>query len=261
MTATKKWICIFSDAGMAALTTFIDRMTLFTFDLDGTLAPIVEDPAGIMIPSDVRGHLKRLCRLANVVVLTGRARKDARAHLGFEPRFIVGNHGAEGLPGWEKREPGFARLCRQWEKQLQALLPQAFRNGIMIENKGCSLTLHYRGAPAPGVALSEILLAVRHLAPVPRQISGKFVVNIVPLESLNKGESLLQLMGHTDARHAVFIGDDVTDEDVFRLKHERVLGIRVGNHSSSEADYCLSDQNQIGRLLAEIIHALERAIP
>jgi trehalose 6-phosphate phosphatase len=258
MTATKKWNSIFSDVGSDALSAFIKPTTLFTFDLDGTLAPIVEDPAGIVIPDDVRGQLILLSRLAHVAILTGRARDDARVHLGFEPRFIVGNHGAEGLPGWEELEKGFVILCRQWEGQLRTLLPQAFRGGILIENKGCSLTLHYRNAPAPDIAHMEIRRAVQLLAPSPRQTFGKFVLNIAPPAALNKGEALLLLMEYAGAHRAVFIGDDVTDEDVFRLKHERILGIRVGNHSPSEADYCMPDQNQIGRLLTEIIHRLER---
>jgi trehalose 6-phosphate phosphatase len=260
MTAPKPWICIFSNAGRSALSAFSDPSTLFTFDLDGTLAPIVEDPAGIVIAGDVRESMTRLCRLADVAVLTGRARDDARIHLGFEPRFIVGNHGAEGLPGWERREREFVSLCAQWEDQMRALLPHAFRDGILIENKGRSLTLHYRTARAPDAALASIRRAAERLTPAPRQTSGKFVVNIVPPESLNKGEALLQLMTHAGAPRAVFIGDDVTDEDVFRLKHERVLGIRVGNHSPSEAEYCLSDQNQIGRLLTEIIRVIEGEI-
>ncbi|MFH1078866.1 MAG: trehalose-phosphatase [Pseudomonadota bacterium] len=261
MTATKEWISIFSDAGLAVLNAFIDRSTLFTFDLDGTLAPIVEDPVGIMISGDVREKLMCLCRLANIAVLTGRARDDARAHLGFEPRFIVGNHGAEGLPGWEQREGVFARLCRQWEDQLRTILPHALESGIFIENKGSSLALHYRKAQNREAAHAEILRAVQRLAPPPRRISGKCVENIMPFDSLNKGEALLQLMWHTGSERAVFIGDDITDEDVFHLRNDRVLGIRVGNSSPSEADYCLSDQNQIGRLLDEIIHILERVNP
>lgn len=261
MTATKNWICIFSNAGLAALSAFVDRTTLFTFDLDGTLAPIIEDPDRIMIPGDVREKMTRLCFLAMVAVLTGRARDDARAHLGFEPRFIVGNHGAEGLPGWEQLEGGFALLCRQWEDQLRTIFTHALESGIIIENKGSSLTLHYRKAPDREAAHAEILRAVQRLEPLPRRISGKCVENIMPSDSLNKGEALLQLMRHAGSDRSVFIGDDVTDEDVFRLRNDHVLGIRVGNSSSSEADYCLSDQNQIGRLLDEIIHALERAIP
>ncbi len=259
MTTTKRWTCILSDAGLAALRGAVGRETLFTFDLDGTLAPIIDDPAKIMIPGEIREKLIRLCFLATVAVLTGRACDDARAHLGFEPRFIVGNHGAEGLPGWEGREWKFARLCQDWEDQLRALLPHTPGSGVVIENKGRSLSVHYRKAPDREAAYAEILRAIPLLAPLPKQISGKCVVSIVPPGSLNKGEALLQLMRHAGFKQAVFIGDDVTDEDVFRLKSDRVLGIRVGNGSPSEADYCLSDQNQIGRLLDEIIHTLQRA--
>lgn len=258
MTMTK-WADIFSEAGRAALKKTIDHATLFTFDLDGTLAPIIEDPSRIMISHDIREKMARLCSLAPVVILTGRACEDARLHLGFEPLCIVGNHGAEGLPGSEDREREFARLCQDWEGQLRTLLPHAAEKGIVIENKGRSLTLHYRKAPVPEAALAQILHAVQRLVPFPRQTSGKFVVNIVPSQSLNKGEALLQIMRHTGADRAVFIGDDVTDEDVFRLKNKRILGIRVGKNPPSEADYFLSNQNQIGHLLDEIIHAIGEA--
>lgn len=86
-------------------------------------------------------------------------------------------------------------------------------------------------------------------------------MNIVPTESPNKGEALLLLLRHAGARRAVFIGDDLTDEDVFRLKNPCVLGIRVGNSSLSEAAYRLSDQNGMGRLLDCLVDALERAQP
>lgn len=261
MTAVPAWISILSDSGIAALSTFISPGTLFTFDLDGTLAPIVDDPDGILIPEDIHTKIVRLCTLASVAVLTGRSCSDARAHLGFEPRFIIGNHGAEGLPGWENRQRDFVRLCRRWEEQLKRLIPGAAGMGVRIENKGASLTLHYRSAASRDTALAEIRQAVQQLTPLPRRMSGKLSVNIVPPDSLNKGEALLYLMHHAGTHRAVFIGDDVTDEDVFRLKHKDILGIRVGNHSSSDADFCLSDQNQIGRLLAGIIMILERVTP
>jgi trehalose 6-phosphate phosphatase len=261
MTESKNWIDIFSNAGQEALKSFIGRTTLFTFDLDGTLAPIVDDPAGIMITDDVRGKLARLGRLGSVAILTGRSASDARAHLGFEPRFLVGNHGAEGLPGREEQEQRFARLCQDWADHLRLVLPSLEAAGVKLENKRYSLTLHYRLSPTPAAALQQILQAVQKLNPPPRRIAGKFSINLVPAESLNKGEALLLLMRQAGADRAVFIGDDVTDEDVFRLKKKNVLGIRVGNHTPSEADYCLSDQDQMGKLLSGMLRLLEALLP
>ncbi|MBV5340068.1 MAG: trehalose-phosphatase, partial [Deltaproteobacteria bacterium] len=89
---------LFTAKGRDTLHAFVDPATLYTFDLDGTLAPIVSEPSGIAIPEEVRQCLIQLNRLAPVAVITGRARADALNHLGFTPRFLVGNHGAEGLP-------------------------------------------------------------------------------------------------------------------------------------------------------------------
>ncbi|OGT96732.1 MAG: hypothetical protein A2X80_07570 [Geobacteraceae bacterium GWB2_52_12] len=62
----------------------------------------------------------------------------------------------------------------------------------------------------------------------------------------------MQIMQQAGFSKALFVGDDETDEDVFRLKNERIFGIRVGNEPSSAAAYCLSDQKKIVNLLDEI---------
>jgi len=256
MTVAAKQPCIFSPSGLSALKGFADRTSLFTFDLDGTLTPIIAEPSDIRIPGEVREKMTRLCNLANVAILTGRGREDARAHLGFDPHFIVGNHGAEGIPGWEEREREFADLCQGWEDQLRALLPLTHRSGIVIENKKCSLSIHYRRAPRRKAAHREIVRAIQELAPLPRRMAGKCVENILPPDSLNKGEALLQIMALAGALRAVFVGDDDTDEDVFRMKNAHILGIRVGNGSLSDADFFLLEQRKIGLLLEEILTVL-----
>ena len=256
MTAAAGRTCIFSPAGLSALRNFADRATLFTFDLDGTLTPIIEEPSGIQIPGEVRDRMIRLCGLASVAILTGRSREDARPRLGFEPRFIVGNHGAEGIPGWEEREREFTEICRDWESQLRDLLPVTGRSGIAIENKKSSLSIHYRKATRRQAAHRDILRAVERLNPTPRRIPGKCVENVLPQSALNKGEALLRIMVLAGASRAVFVGDDDTDEDVFRMRNERILGIRVGNGLSSHAAFFLSNQKKISRLLDEMLGAL-----
>ncbi|OPY90544.1 MAG: Trehalose-6-phosphate phosphatase [Syntrophus sp. PtaU1.Bin208] len=246
-------IYLFSDAGQAALRSFVARTTLFAFDLDGTLAPIVADPAGIEIPKETKEKLMDLNRMAPVAIISGRSRADVRNHLGFTPRFLIGNHGAEGLPGREEQEANFRRICEVWQHQLETLMPSASQHGITLENKGTTLSLHYRKAPSRGAAVKRILGVIGQLKPLPKRIPGKCVENLVPTEAPRKGEALLQIMDQTGCPKALFVGDDATDEDIFRLEKNFILGIRVGCEGISSAAYCLLDQREIGTFLGEII--------
>lgn len=248
---------LFSAEGKAELYAFVDATTLFAFDLDGTLAPIVPNPAAIAIPAEVRQSLIRLNGVAPVAIITGRSRADALAHLGFTPRYLVGNHGAEGLPGKEKNGQDFILLCQGWKRQLQLLLPAMQANGIALEEKGETLSLHYRQAPDPFEAQELLLGAMVHLTPPPRRVSGKFVENLVPQEAPDKGVALEALMGHLLCQRAIFVGDDVTDEDVFRRGNPAVLGIRVGEKPESAARYYLKGQDEMAGLLQEIIAQLK----
>lgn len=246
---------LLDDPGLSALRSFIDGDTLLAFDLDGTLAPIVPDPSGIKIPEQIRESMRRLCAMAKVVILSGRGRDDARSFLGFEPRLIVGNHGAEGLPGWEEREKVFREVCAAWRKQLLGWLPD-IADGIVLEDKTYSLSLHYRNAVRRDEAYGRIMDAIWTLVPAPERIPGKFVENIIPQGAPRKGRALLEVMRCLNAPRALFVGDDDTDEDVFCLRYERIFGIRVGAAPSTVAEYYLKEQEEVGVLLREISGAL-----
>ncbi len=251
---------LFSDEGRVAFRNFVDCDTLFAFDLDGTLAPIVPDPDTIEIPAEIVNSLIELDRIAKVAIITGRNRADALAHLGFTPRFIVGNHGAEGLPGCDELERVFAYLCRGWKKQLERVLPELHTKGVVLEDKGATLTLHYRNTPDRQQAHREILDVISRLIPTPRRVSGKFVENIVPRNAPHKGQALQVIMRHSGCRHALFVGDDITDEDVFRLGNPAIIGIRVGKKLESSAGFYLERQQEIVRLLQDIIALLHESV-
>ncbi|BCS53193.1 trehalose-phosphatase [Geobacter sp. SVR] len=246
---------LFSPAGRTALREFTAHPALFAFDLDGTLAPLVDDPALIKIPDELRERLIRLNRMVPLAIITGRACADARPHLGFEPAFLVGNHGAEGLPGQEQREKEFRRLGREWRARLERLLPDSRESGIWLEDKGATLSLHYRNAPDREAAREQIVQAVMQLEPLPRRVSGKQVENIVPADAPHKGDALLRLMDHGGYSRALFAGDDLTDEDVFRLRDQRIFGIKVGCGMQSAADYCLEDFCEMTRLFDEVLNS------
>lgn len=250
---------LFSPDGLAALHVFVTGSTLHAFDLDGTLAPIVADPAGIAIPNEVRRGLIQLTSMAPVVVITGRSRADALHHLGFTPHCLVGNHGAEGLPGEDAADQSFVRLCQGWKEQLAALLPHMSTSGIFLEDKGATIALHYRHAPDTVKARRNIQGAIACLTPAPRVVSGIFVENITPQEAPHKGAAVEILMGHLGCGRAIFVGDDITDEDVFHLGNRAILGIRVGRDEESGAGYYLQRQQEMIRLLQEMIALHERS--
>jgi trehalose 6-phosphate phosphatase len=244
-------------AGAAALRAFVDRATVVAFDLDGTLAPIVAEPSQAFVPDEIGAALRRLARAAPLVVVTGRGRADARERLRFRPRLLVGNHGAEGLPGREIPERAYTRLGRGWETQLRSLRPAAKAAGVLVEDKGASLSLHYRNAPDRARARRWILRAVPHLTPPPRVVHGKYVENLLPRGAPDKGEALALVMQRLGCRRAVFVGDDVTDEAVFRLGLPAVFGIRVGRSPASAAPAYLRNQGEIARLIEELLALLQ----
>lgn len=245
-------IYLFKDSALASMECFVDRATLFAFDLDGTLAPIVPDPGDIGIPEAVRKELAILNKSMNVAVITGRSCDDARSHLGISPRYLIGNHGAEGLAEWRMREKEFSRTADSWQDQLTLLLPFNDRHGISIENKGTTLSIHYRYADNIEVAHASILRAIHKLVPRPRRVSGKCIENLIPENAPDKGIALKILMRQAACPKGFFAGDDETDEDVFRLDDENIFTVQIGGKSGSRAKFYLKDQHEITRLLREI---------
>jgi trehalose 6-phosphate phosphatase len=249
MSRKKSPAYLFEEASLAELANFMDRPTLFAFDLDGTLAPIISEPGGIEIPAAVREEFIVLNKQATVAVITGRSRSDALKHLGILPSYLIGNHGVEGLPGWVERENEFIRMTKDWQSQLDVLLPADIRNGIAIENKGATISIHYRQTENPDAARALILHAAGRLIPQPRRIGGKYVENLLPAGAPDKGVALKVLMREAGFEKGFFAGDDETDEDVFGLADESIFTIRIGACTGSQARFYLRDQDQIPRLL------------
>jgi trehalose 6-phosphate phosphatase len=243
---------LFRNTAFSKMSNFIDKTTLFAFDLDGTLAPIASNPSVIGIPDSIRQEFAILNKQAVVAVITGRSRLDALHHLGISPRYLIGNHGAEGIPGWENRESEFIQIANQWQSQLDRLLPRNDRGGIMIENKGATISIHYRQSDNIRNTHAMILGAINRLIPQPRRIGGKYVENMIPEGAPDKGIAFSILMEKSGCRKGFFAGDDETDEDVFRMDNTNLFTVRVGRKTSSRASYYLEDQNEIRRLLCEI---------
>ena len=217
---------------------------LFGFDFDGTLAPIVKNPAYGTMQKKTNALFIELAKHAPVAVISGRSRRDVVNRLPRLKRLIViGNHGME----WQPALPTALRLepmVKEWGNLLQEALYRVPH--ILVEVKRFSITIHYRKEPAKKLALA----AIRKHVHGARHLAGKNVINLVPHGALNKGDAFALLRRKLKLPYGVFIGDDVTDEDVFRSKPRPfILSLQVGKPDWSTAKYYLRKQSQMDRVL------------
>jgi len=252
---------IFSEAGRQCLEQAIHAQTLCAFDFDGTLSPIVPHPEQAYLPDSVRQRLQELGRYAPVAIITGRSLQDIRMRVGFEPQYMVGNHGIEGLPGWEKRSAQHRELCSRWERMLTAVLREnaQFDRGLEIENKQYSLSVHFRHVQDPARSERQLAQLINTLLPEARIVAGKFLFNLLPPGAEDKGSAILKLLQMSGASNAIYVGDDVTDEDVFRMHHPDILSIRVEALQESAAQWYLPHPTDILTLLDDLIARLRHA--
>jgi trehalose 6-phosphate phosphatase len=244
----------FSKEGTAALRSLRGRRLLAAFDFDGTLAPIALRPEQVVTPPGTRGALDRLRGLCSTAVISGRGRDDVRARVGVAVDYVLGNHGIEGLPGAERENDECIAVCRGWLAQLRGGDElRAIDPGIALEDKRASLSLHYRQARDPAQAAALLPAAFARLQPAPRTVTGKMVFNLLPPSAVDKGTAMLRLLELARAEAGFYVGDDTTDDDVFRLHQPDLLTVRVGRDDSSHARLYLRAPSEIPRLIDAVI--------
>lgn len=244
---------LFGSIGEAALREWGAGAVLYAFDFDGTLSPIVEFPERAELPLATAQRLDALAQVATVAVISGRSLSDLRERIANSRIRLLGNHGAEGL--LTQKEAGVLnRVCAQWASELRKKDETCdLGRDFVLEDKGVSLSLHYRQSRDRERVLGLLLARAQALNPKPRLVLGKCVVNLVPQAAPHKGAALLELMLELGCSRAVFVGDDVTDEDAFRVDSSKVLGVRVEPSEQSHAAYFLEQQTEINRLLDHLI--------
>lgn len=233
-------------------------------DLDGTIAPIVPDPAAVTVRAGLRAALRRLAARLTVVVLTGRDVASARRIVGLDDVWYAGNHGAEW---WRDGVALVAPEALPYVAPVHAMavaLASRFADwaGVIVEDKGPSLSVHYRATADPGPARESILAFVRD-ATSARSLSvreGKMVVELRPPVPLDKGTALRVVIQQRALRGAVVLGDDLTDVDAFRalaLEREHgvvgvsvaVLGPEAPPALTASADHTLAGPDAAERFL------------
>jgi trehalose 6-phosphate phosphatase len=245
---------LFSAEGRAALATLFQAPAILGFDFDGTLAPIRPTPGEVEMDSHIAALFSELTRSIPVAVVSGRSVIDVRARLPGTPRWIVGNHGAEGLPGaGPAQQEAHRAICADWCAQLQGLLAHC-GEGVVLEDKRFSLSLHFRQAHEPDAARARLLAGLAALHPPPQVVPGKCVLNLIPHGAIDKFAAMQALARlHGPGTGAFFAGDDDNDETVFRQAPPHWVTVKVGCEGASAARFRVPCQEAMQDCLALLL--------
>jgi trehalose-phosphatase len=230
-------------------------------DFDGTLAPIALRPSLAELPVSTRDVLQTLASLAGIklAIVSGRSLQDLRSRVGISNVIYAGNHGLEieGM-GLAFEQPAAVELCpaiRDLTAKISAAA--ATLQGIDVEPKGLTTSVHYRRAPPRIQAAIDELL--RRLIPVddPRieLREGKMVLEIRPKTSWDKGHAvrwIRERLGQAEALPIV-LGDDMTDENAFTAFDDAIT-ICVDPRRPTAARYTLESPDDVRAFLAWLAH-------
>jgi trehalose 6-phosphate phosphatase len=196
--------------------------TAILLDIDGTLLDLAPTPREVWVPPGLAKTLNRLIQRTNgaLALVSGRSLNDI--DLIFAPDIFpaVGGHGAEMRI--ETDNEAVASHAPPMDKELKRRLAAIAKlsPGILLEDKGYSLALHYRLAPHAEKAIYAAVSLIRADLPnAPIEVlPGKCVCEIKH-SGFTKATGVLELMAHEPfkGRRPLFIGDDVTDESVFAI--------------------------------------------
>jgi trehalose 6-phosphate phosphatase len=197
-------------------------------DIDGTLSPIADTPDAATVTPLCHRHLGEIAQRVEVVAaISGRAPEVARRLVGLEDLVYIGNH---GLSWWRQgREETlveavpYEAMIRDAKSDLTVRLDLP---GLILEDKGPILALHYRRCADHQAARAAILAA---LAPWQTQglriRQGRLVFELGPPLDVHKGTALARLMETYRLAGVLYLGDDLTDVDAFKvLRHWREEG-------------------------------------
>jgi trehalose 6-phosphate phosphatase len=188
-------------------------------DIDGTLAPIVSHPDLAVVPDATLALVREAAaRYRLVACVSGRSLADVRRLVPVPGLLASGNHGLEIDVGDGPRLlPEAQRWLAAMREFADGVAPVAASVGAWVEQKGPSLSVHWREARDPGAAETGVLTAAGPLAARLELVlrPGRMVLEVRPPVALHKGTAVAALLAARPCTRSLFCGDDVTDLDGF----------------------------------------------
>ncbi len=238
-------------------------------DFDGTLTPIVSKPELALCPFKVRKLLEKLRDLPGIypTIISGRSLDDVREKVGVSGITYVGNHGLEIQNPVGRHRKSLVPARKRELNRITGNLKNSLKDipGILFEEKGPILSVHYRNVPAKLSAgvIQAVKKELQKRKDRWKTASGKMVSEIRPNIDFHKGKAVRELLKASSPKALpIYLGDDQTDEDAFRVLRRRGISVYVGRPgaSSSEADFFLRNPDEVQEFLCRCYAARQDVV-
>ncbi|KAL5213449.1 hypothetical protein ABZP36_024296 [Zizania latifolia] len=236
-------------------------------DYDGTLSPIVADPDAAYMSDAMRAAVREVAKTFPTAIVSGRCRDKVRNFVGLPELYYAGSHGMDIKGPSSNPESVLCQPASEFlpmiDEVYKALLEKTESTpGAKVENNKFCLSVHFRCVDEKRWnALGEQVKAVIKEYPKLKLTQGRKVLEIRPSIKWDKGkalEFLLESLGFANCSDVlpVYIGDDRTDEDAFKVlrKTGQGLGILVSKcPKETNASYSLQDPTEVMEFLLRLV--------
>jgi len=249
-----------------------NRKIYLFLDYDGTLAPIAVTPDKALLSPDMGDVLTGLsgCSGCHLAVISGRTLADLKKMIHIPNITYAGSHGFE-IEGTHLNFESLISLeyladLTSIKEQLNAKLSSV--EGIWLEDKGIIVTLHFRLTGEKGEYLAKEIFRTVCQSYVDQNrvkvTEGKKVLEVRPPIKWDKGEAVHWILSKWQMEKeknqvvTIYLGDDNTDEDAFKMLDKKAVKVRVEESDRSFADYHLKNQQEVCIFLNTILTILNK---
>lgn len=236
-------------------------MNLFLLlDYDGTLTPIVKRPEKAILSRKRREILRQIAHHPSIkmAIISGRQLSDIKKLIAIPHIIYVGNHGFEiEIQGKHQIHPAAKYFVHILKKIKNKLARKIKIKGVLIEDKEFTLSIHYRLVSRQDLQSFHQLFStiIESWKKKIRITTGKKVIEIRPPFDWDKGKAVRWIISKLKLKSyfPVYIGDDRTDEDAFRVLKGKGISAKVGMSGKTLADRRLKNVAEVYRFLSRLV--------